>query len=115
MSSDTLNIYREHLDEQLGVNAPATEEAVIDPSGTLEANLYGVFDDNTFRSGADRNNNFPKSAGARFTISKIPDNMKDENFDIYTNVSIYFPYRDKTYLIQYIEKDEQGAQVLWMV
>jgi hypothetical protein len=115
MSSDALDIYRDHLDEQLGVNAPMTEEAVIDPSGLLEAHIYGVFDDNTFRDGQDRNNNFPKSAGIRFVISQIPDMMKDASFDIYANVSIYFPYRDKTYIIQYAEKDEQGAQVLWVV
>jgi len=112
MSSDALDIYREHLDEQLGVNAPATEEAVFDPDG-LAISIYGVFDDNTFRSGADRNNNFPKSAGARFTISQLPSAIV--SFDVYLNFNIYFPYRGKLYKIEYIEKDEQGAQVLWLV
>jgi hypothetical protein len=112
MSSDALDIYRDHLDEQLGVNAPATEEAVIDPSGTLETHIYGVFDDNTFRNGQDTANQYPKREGARFTISQIPASMT--NFDVYANINIYLPYRDKTFIIQYIETDKQGAQVIWL-
>jgi hypothetical protein len=111
MSLDTLDIYRDHLDEQLGINAPMSEEAVFDPSG-LSIKIYGVFDDNTFRSGEDRANQNPKREGARFTISQMPSTVI--NFDIYSDVEIYFPYRDKTFKIQYVETDDSGAQVLWL-
>jgi hypothetical protein len=111
MSSDALDIYREHLNEQLGENASISERAVFDPNG-LAIDIYGVFDDNTFRSGQDTANQNPKREGARFTISQMPVTVID--FDVYTDVEIYFPYRDKTFKINFIEKDEQGAQVLWL-
>lgn len=110
MSTDALDIYREHLNEELGESSPISETATYDPSGTDEAELSGVFDDNTFISGKATapGRNTPKREGARFIVSTILD------FDIYENKEIYFPYRSQSFVIHYIEKDASGAQVLWL-
>ncbi len=108
MSSDALDIYREHLDEQLGENSPITQKAYFDPDG-LNEEIFGVFDDNTFRDGQGRGNFNPKRSGARFTVSSIL------TFDIYDNANLQITYPvDKIFKIQYIEKDDTGAQVLWL-
>lgn len=109
MTTEALDIYRLHLNEQLGENSPVTTEATLDPSGEDEVTLYGIFEENTFRSGSDTANQFPKRSGARFIVPTI------ENFDIYENKEIVIPYYDKRYTVNFIETDENGAQVLWLL
>jgi hypothetical protein len=109
MSSDALQIYQEHQDEQFGENSPFTEMAVFDPDG-LSIDIWGVFDDNTFRDGQGRGNFNPKRSGARFVISQMPVT----GFDVYTDYQLSFPERSLLFKIEYAEKDKQGAQVLWL-
>ena len=109
MSTEALDIYKDTLIEQLGEDSPVTEPGIIDPDGeALE--VFGVFDDNVFKGAKGGGNITPKKSGPRFIVAELP-----EGIDIYSDVNIYFSYRDKTYKIQYIEPDKQGAQVIWLV
>ena len=108
MTSSALDIYKLHLTEQLGENGVFTETAIFDPSGA-DVTLSGVFDENNFRGNKDVAGVQQKKDGARFIVSEIT------TFDLYENVQLYLSYRDKMYTIQEVERDEQGAQVLWLV
>ena len=108
MTSSALDIYKLHLTEQLGENGVFTETAIFDPSGA-DVTLSGVFDVNIFCGNQDAAGVQQKKDGARFIVSEITA------FDLYENVQLYLPYRDKMYTIQEVERDEQGAQVLWLV
>ena len=109
MTTSALDIYKLHLTEQLGENGVFTEPAIFDPSGA-DVTLSGVFDENNFRGNKDVAGVHvqQKKDGARFIVSEITA------FDLYENVQLYLPYRDKMYTIQEVERDEQGAQVLWL-
>mgnify|MGYP001024832004 FL=1 len=108
MTSSALDIYKLHLTEQLGENGVFTETAIFDPSGA-DVTLSGVFDENNFRGNKNTTGVQQKKDGARFVVSEII------TFDLYENVQLYLSYRDKMYTIQEVERDEQGAQVLWLV
>lgn len=108
MTSSALDIYKLHLSEELGENSPVTEPAIFDPSGA-DVTLSGVFDENNFRGDKDAAGVQQKKDGARFIVSEIT------TFGLYENVQLYLSYRDKMYTIQEVERDEQGAQVLWLV
>ena len=108
MTTSALDIYKLHLTEQLGENGVFTETAIFDPSG-VDVPLSGVFDENNFRGNKDVAGVQQKKDGARFIVSEITA------FDLYENVQLYLSYRDKMYTIQEVERDEQGAQVLWLV
>lgn len=108
MTTSALDIYKLHLTEQLGENGVFTEPAIFDPSGA-DVTLSGVFDENNFRGNKDVAGVQQKKDGARFIVSEIT------TFDLYENVQLYLSYRDKMYTIQEVERDEQGAQVLWLV
>ncbi len=112
MSTDALDIYAEQLQEQLGENGNGTESGLLSPDGVKVVKIWGWFEHNTFRSGRDTAKQVPKREGARF-ITAGKQELGD--FDVYNNIEIYFPYRDETYIIQYAEKDDNGAQVLWLV
>jgi len=108
MTTSALDIYKLHLTEQLGEDRVFTEPAIFDPSGA-DVTLSGVFDENNFRGNKDAAGVQMKKDGARFIVSEIT------TFDLYDNVQLYLSYRDKMYTIQEVERDEQGAQVLWLV
>ena len=111
MTSIALDIYKLHLTEQLGEDGVFTEPAIFDPSGA-DVTLSGVFDENNFnylKGNKDAAGVQQKKDGARFIVSEIT------TFDLYDNVQLYLSYRDKMYTIQEVERDEQGAQVLWLV
>ena len=108
MTSSALDIYKLHLTEQLGEDGVFTETAIFDPSG-VDVPLSGVFDENNFRGNKDVAGVQQKKDGARFIVSEITA------FDLYNNVQLYLTYRNKMYTIQEVERDEQGAQVLWLV
>ena len=108
MSSDTLDIYDAQLSEQLGSDGVFTENAVYDPTGSALP-LAGVFDDNTKKDNKDGANVYQKNEFKRFIVSEILD------FDIYLKKQITLTKRAKTYTIDYIDKDLQGVQVLWLV
>jgi hypothetical protein len=107
MTSSALDIYRDTLSYQLGENSPITEIGIYDPTGE-NLSLYGVLDDNTYQGDKDGGQVTRKLSGCRFVIS---DKL---TFEVYDNIKIYFPTRDKTYTIEYQETDLQGAQVLWL-
>ena len=67
MSTEALNIYSEHLAEQLGEDGVFIQEAKYEPTGS-NVSLYGVFDDNTNRSNKDSANVYHKNEGARFIL-----------------------------------------------
>lgn len=108
MSASALDIYAAHKNEQLGANGVFTESATIDPTGTPVA-IYGVYDENTYRGKEGLGHVQPKKDGPRFVVSTF-----DLALDVYQNKTIKFPYRSKTFIIFEVEKDEQGAQVLWL-
>lgn len=107
MSKSTLDIYKAHLDAQLGENSPITIRAIIDPSG-LNAVVYGVFDDTDYFGNKDGGNVRQFLDGRRFILSIKPA------FDVYDNLELYFPDLSLTYKIQRIDTDLTGAQVLWV-
>lgn len=107
MTTSALDIYKLHLTEQLGEDGVFTEPAIFDPSGA-GVTLSGVFDENNFRGNKDVAGVQMKKDGARFIVSEITA------FDLYNNVQLYLTYRNKMYTIQEVERDEQGAQVLWL-
>ena len=108
MSTEALDIFEEHLTAQLGEDGIFTENAVYDPTGTA-LNISGVFDDANTRENKDGANVFQKNEYKRFIVSDILD------FNIYSDTKIFLTKRNITYKIDYIEKDLQGVQVLWLV
>lgn len=110
MSTDALDIYREHLNEQMSENGSFTEPAVIDPSGELEVSVYGIFDENYIQENKDGGNAKQKNITARFYLSELP-----LSYDDLLNLDIQLTYRDETYSIDYVSKDAEGLNVLWLV
>ena len=108
MTSSALDIYKLHLTAQVGENSPFTETAIYDPSGA-DVTLYGVFDDNTYRSYKDAANVVQKKSSPRFIVS---ENVT--GFDVYADKDLFLTYRNRTYKIEFVDKDEQGLQVLWL-
>lgn len=106
MTTNALDIYKLHLTAQVGENAPFTEQAIYDPSGT-DVTLYGVFEDNTYRSYKDAANVVQKKSSPRFIVS---ENVT--GFDLYADKPIMI--RSKNYTIQTVDYDAQGLQVLWL-
>jgi hypothetical protein len=108
MTVEALDIYRDHLREQLGESAPITETAILDPSGESEATLSGVFDESVFRGDKDGGNVAKKFTRPRFLVADAVD------IDVYSDKQIYFPYRDRTFKIYEIDSDEAGGYVIWL-
>lgn len=106
MTTSALDIYKLHLTAQVGENSPFTETAIYDPSGA-DVILYGVFDDNTYRSYKDAANVIQKKSSPRFIVS---ENVT--GFDVYAEKEIFI--RDKNYKIEFVDKDANGLQVLWL-
>lgn len=106
MASDALAGYNEQLEYILSEEGQFTETGVYDPSGIAE-DITGIFDDHTFRGDKDQGNAKSKLNRARFIVFEIVD------FDIELNIEITI--RSETYTIHYIDKDKQGAQVLWLL
>ena len=108
MTTSARNIYKAHLNAQLGENSPITIEAIIDPSGINETTVYGVFDDTDYKGDKDGGNVKQYLDGRRFILSTPP------SLDVYEDKTIYFPDLSATYTIRRIDKDETGAAVLWV-
>jgi len=108
MTTAALDIYQGHLDSQLGSGGVFTEPAVFDPSGAA-VTIYGIFDKNKIRTNKGSGNVQQKKSGPRFIVSDI-----DFTIDIYENKTLYLSYRDETYIIDEIDRDDAGAQVIWL-
>jgi len=108
MSTEAINIHSAQLAYQLGENGVFTERAVYDPDG-LALDVYGIFDDNTYRENRDAANVMQVVTGPRFVVSSITD------FDIYDNKILYIVSKDRNYTIDYIDTDEKGALVIWLI
>ena len=108
MTTSALNIYKAHLNAQLGENSPITLQAIIDPSGEDESTVYGVFDDTDYKGNKDSGNVRQYLDGRRFILSSPP------TVDVYADKTIYFPDLDTSFTIQRIDKDTYGAAVLWV-
>lgn len=113
MSSDTLEIRRDHLNAQLGEDSPDAELAILDPAGKALP-FYGVFDDNAIQGNKDSGNVFQKVKKPRIIVSELPypkDQMEGQDVSL--------PYRvtaDKNiWNINYIQTDAEGAQILWLI
>lgn len=109
MTIDALNAFESQKAEQLGENGTFTEHAVYDPGGA-DVDLYGIFDKGTIRVDKGAGNVEQKKSTPRFVVSDI-----DFDFNIYTDKELELTHRNETYKIQEIEKDVQGAPVLWLV
>ena len=108
MSRDALAVHQSTLAAQLGEESPVTVQAILDPSGTEEATVYGWLENHEYDGDKDSGNVTQKRDGKRFICATIPA------FDVYQNLQIYFPDTDETYFVQSVNRDEQGAQVLWL-
>lgn len=108
MTTNALNIYKTHLNNQLGENSPITIMAIIDPSGVNESIVYGVFDDTDYRGNKDGGNVKQYLDGRRFILSTPP------TLDVYQDKEIFIPDLNVTYIIRRIDKDIHGAAVLWV-
>ena len=108
MSSDALAVHQSTLAAQLGEESPVTVRAILDPSGTEEATVYGWLEEHEYNGDKDSGNVTQKRDGKRFVCATIPA------FDVYLNLQIYFPDTDETYLVQSVDRDKHGAQVLWL-
>lgn len=109
MSDEVLDIYDLTLAEQLGQNGVFTTSAVYDPDGSA-VTLYGIYENNTFRADEGGGNVEVKKSGPRFIVSEI-----DDDIDLYEDIELYIARASRTFVIQYIDRDYQGAQVLWLV
>lgn len=113
MSSDALAIYAGTLSEQLGKDGEFSERAVIDPDGVHgdPVEIWGVFEENTKIGNKDSGHVEQKTTGPRFITASIGD------IDVYDDYEITFPDRGVEYkfVIQYVNRDLQGTQVLWLV
>ena len=108
MTTSALDIYNSTLEEQLGPDGVFTETAIYDPDGD-SVELSGVFDETSFSEDKGGGNVEQKKQGPHFVVAEI-----DFSFDLYSDKKIYFPYRDKTFTIQEIKEDANGAQVIWL-
>jgi len=108
MTTSALNIYKTHLNEQLGENSPITIMAIIDPSGIDESTVFGVLDNTDYKGPKDGGNVKQFLDGTRFILSSPP------TLDVYADRTIYFPDLNITYTIRSISKDDFGAAVLWV-
>jgi hypothetical protein len=108
MSTEAINIHSTQLAYQLGEEGVFTERAVYDPDGSA-LDVYGIFDDNTYRGDKDAANVFQHITGPRFVVSSIT------TFDIYDNKILYIVSKDRNYTIDYIDTDEKGALVIWLI
>lgn len=108
MSSDALAVHQSTLAAQLGEGSPVTVQAILDPSGEKEATVYGWFEDHEYNGDKDSGNVTQKRDGKRFVCATIPA------FDVYQDLQIYFPDTDESYTVQSVDRDKQGAQVLWL-
>jgi hypothetical protein len=107
MSSEAIDIMQSHLEAQLGEDGVFTEKFIYDPSGLSET-VYGVFDDATYQDNKDSANVYQKITGPRIVMAEVL------NFDVYQNKEIYRVRKDKTFIIDYPDTDDQGMQVIWL-
>lgn len=106
---DALTIVDEIFSEQLGENSPVTERGYYDPDG-INSDLYGIFDDSDSKGNKDGGNTYQKQGGPRFIVKSVP------TFNINENKELSLPNRRATnYVIRSIFKDDNGAQVLWLI
>ena len=108
MTIDALAIHQSTLSAQLGEDSPVTVQAVLDPSGTEEAVVFGWLEDHEYNGDKDSANVNQKRDGKRFICATIPA------FDVYLDLQIYFPDTGESYTVQSVDRDKQGAQVLWL-
>ena len=109
MTAQALNVYDETLKAQLGENSPFTIQAILDPSGEHETIIYGWFEAHTYNGQRDSANVTQRRAGKRFVTKEVP------NFDVYKNLTLQITGKEETYKVDYIERDEVGVQVIWLI
>lgn len=114
MSDTILEIYDNQLDYILGENGHFTSEAIYDPDCVVSLSsqtIYGIFDSITFsNTQKDDSGNVGQNAKAIFIVKDAPD-----DFDPYKNIDLKITRNGKTYKINNIDIDEEGAQTLWLV
>jgi hypothetical protein len=107
---EALEIYRSHLTEEMGEDAPMSVDAILDPSGANEQTIYGLFDENVVNQNKDSGNVYQKVSKPRLFLSELPLDK-----DLMSGMDVYISYVDKTYNINYIQSDIEGVQILWLV
>ena len=108
MSTDALDIYKTTLEEQLSSSGVFTEPATFIYDDE-EIEITGIFDDSKIRNNKDSANVFQKKSGPRFVVSDF-----NYDIDVYDDVILTLTYRDISYTIDEIDRDTQGAAVLWL-
>lgn len=108
MTTAARNIQDAHLAAQLGENGVFTEQAIFDPTGVAVI-LYGWFDDTVLAENKDSGNVKQKNIKRRFVLSAVPA------FDVYDKKILTLVESGESYTIEYVDKDEHGPQVLWLV
>jgi len=108
MTTAARTIQDAHLAAQLGENGAFTEQAIFDPVG-VGGILYGWYEDNALPENKDSGNVKQKNIKRRFILSAVPD------FDVYDKKLLTLVESGKSYTVEYVDKDEHGPQVLWLV
>ena len=106
-----MSVYDQTLEWQLGPHSPLTVRALIAPpdDNASSAEIYGWLESNTYNANKDAGNVVQRKSGTRFVTADVPD------VNIYENYTISFPDSgNRTYTIEYIDKDATGVQVLWL-
>jgi len=103
------DVYNETLKAQLGQDSPVTVRAlIVPPSGGDVLEIYGWLESHTYNANKDAGNVNQRREAVRFITAQAPE------ISVYENYKINFPDSGKAYTVEYIEKDLNGAQVLWL-
>lgn len=108
MTTSARIIQDAHLAAQLGENGVFTEQAIFDPAGSADI-LYGWFDDTTLSENKDSGNVKQGNIKRRFILAAAPA------FDVYAKKILQLVESGDSYTIDFIDTDEHGPQVLWLV
>jgi len=103
-----LDIYKTTLEAQLSSSGVFTEpaEITIDDETIV---IYGIFDDTKIRSQGGGGHVQQKKSGPRFIVSEF-----NYHIDVYDDFEIILTDREMTFIIDEIERDAQGAAVIWL-
>ena len=103
------DIYNAHLAAQISAaDAPFVEAAIFDP-GVDEVSLFGWFDEHTFKENSDSGHVSQYRQGPRFIVATV-----DFSVNVYENKILRLVERNRDYVIQNIDYDANGVQVIWL-
>ena len=112
MSIDALEAIKATLIAQMGIDSPiGTEPAIINYGGEEEIPITGIYDDASSAQG-DGARDKANISRRKYDICFITNDEIEIN--VYTDVLIYFSWRDETRTIKEILRDKNGVSELWL-